>query len=79
MSFGIGSIANFDANIEDFDTYCSRVDLYFVANEITGDKVVPSFLTLIGPKAYGLAKNLLSPKEPASCTYCNNARRPIRP
>ena len=69
MAFSIGSIAHFDPNIEDFDTYCSRVDLYFVANNIKGDKVVPSFLTLIGPKTYGLVKNLLSPTDPANSTY----------
>ena len=69
MAFSIGNISEFNSNIEDFDTYCSRVDLYFVANDIKGDKIVPSFLTLIGPKVYGLAKNLLSPQDPASCTY----------
>ena len=69
MAFSIGSIGNFDASVEDFESYCSRVDLYFIANNVTDKRVVPTFLTLVGPKVYGLAKNLLSPKDPADCTY----------
>ena len=69
MAFSIGSIGNFDASIEDFESYCSRVDLYFIANNVTDKRVVPAFLTLVGPKVYGLTKNLLSPKDPADCTY----------
>ena len=69
MAFSIGSIGNFDASAEDFESYCSRVDLYFIANNVTDKRVVPAFLTLVGPKVYGLAKNLLFPKDPADCTY----------
>ena len=65
----IGSILAFSESEEDFDTYCSRVSLYFTANDIKDEKKVPVFLTLVGPKIYGLAKNLLSPKDPATCTY----------
>ena len=65
----IGTINPFNEAEEDFDSYCSRVDLYFVANEIENEKKVASFLTLGGPKIFGLAKNLLSPKSPASCSY----------
>ena len=69
MAFSIENIAHFDPHIGDFDTYCSKVDLYFLANNIKDAKVVPSFLTLIGPKTYGLVKNLLSPTDPANSTY----------
>ena len=55
MAFSIRSISNFDTSAED--------------NNVTNKKVVPTFLTLVGPKAYGVAKNLLSPKDPANCTY----------
>ena len=69
MAPTIGTINPFNESEEDFESYCSRVDLYFVANDVSNDKKVASFLTLIGPKGFGLAKNLLSPKDPASCTY----------
>ena len=68
MAFSIGTIGNFDASIE-VESYCSRVNLYFIANNVTDKRVVPAFLALVGPKVYGLAKNLPSPKDPADCTY----------
>ena len=37
-----------------------------MANDVKDEKKVVSFLTLVGPKVYGLAENLLSPKDPAS-------------
>ena len=64
----IGQIAPFDETIEDFESYCERVSLYFTANDIKEEKKVPVFLTLVGAKIYTLAKNLLSPKDPAKCT-----------
>ena len=65
----IGTINNFNESEEDFESYCSRVDLYFTANEIKDAKRVPAFLTLVAPKVFSLARNLLSPKNPAECTY----------
>ena len=67
----IGSIGNFNPNIEDFATYVSRVELFFVANGIANDKKVPAFLTLGGPSVYSLARYLLSPADPAAATYAN--------
>ena len=64
----IGQIAPFDEAIEDFESYCERVSLYFTANDIKDEKKVPVFLTLVGAKIYTLAKNLLSPKDPAKYT-----------
>ena len=69
MSRTIGTIHAFNESEEEFESYCSRVDLYFVAIDVKDEKKVASFLTLVGPKVYGLAKNLLSPKDPASCSY----------
>ena len=69
MSRTIGTIHAFNESEEEFESYCSRVDLYFVANDVKDEKKVASFLTLAGPKVYGLAKNLLSPKDPVSCSY----------
>ena len=42
---------------------------FFNTNNVTDKRVVPAFLTLVGPKVYGLVKNLLSSKDPADCTY----------
>ena len=68
MSHTIGTIHAFN-EFKDFELYCSRIDLYFVANDVADAKKVASFLTLVGPKVCRLAKNLLSPKDLASCSY----------
>lgn len=65
----IGSIGVFDESLEDFETYVSRVELYFIANDVKDVKKVPAFLTLAGPKVFGLAKSLLSPNNPADATF----------
>ena len=65
----ISTIGPFTTVEEDFETYCSRVELFFLANSIEDAKKVPAFLTLIGPKVFALSKSLLSPKEPAACKY----------
>ena len=58
----IGSIGAFDESVEDFETYVSRVNLYFTANDVDNAKKVPVFLTVVGAKVFSLTKNLLSPK-----------------
>ena len=40
-------IAGFDEQVEYFDTYCCRINMFFfVANSIADEKKVPTFLTL---------------------------------
>lgn len=45
--------------------------LYFAANDIKEEKKVPVFLTVIGAKIFTLVRDLLSPKDPATCTYAD--------
>ena len=66
MYFPTGTIHAFNESEEEFESYCSRVDLYFVANDVKDEKKIASLLTLVDSKVYRLAKNLLSPKDPAS-------------
>ena len=69
MSPTIGTISHYNEGEEEFDSYLARINLFFTANEVETDKKVASFLTLGGPKIYALTKSLLSPKDPASCTF----------
>ena len=64
----IGRIDPFDRSEEDWHTYVERLDQYFEANNIK-DKKVPAFISLIGPKTYGLLKNLLAPEKPSTKSY----------
>ena len=68
MSF-LGNVGIFEENQEDFESYQSRVELFFVANDVEQAKYAASFLSLIGPKAYKLVKSLVAPKKPSECTY----------
>ena len=52
----IGSIGHFDETLEDFETYVSSVELYFVANEIPDDKKVAVFLRVVGLKVIHFLK-----------------------
>ena len=50
---------------EEWATYIERLEQYFVANKITeGQRKKAVLLTVIGSKAYGLLRNLLSPTKP---------------
>ena len=69
MSGKVGSIDPYNETEEDFDSYCSRVNMYFVANDIKDEKKVAAFFTLAGPKVFGLARDLLSPAKPEESTF----------
>ena len=51
---------------KEWATYIERLEQFFVANKITeGQRKKAVLLTVIGSKAYGLLRNLLSPSKPA--------------
>ena len=64
----IGNVGPYEES-EKFSTYVDRVKLFFSANDIKDGKQVPAFLSIIGPKCYGLVKDLVSPKLPKDCTF----------
>ena len=68
MSNKVGSIDPYNESVEDFDSYISRVKMYFIANDIDDSKKVAAFFTLAGPKIFGLARDLLSPNKPEEST-----------
>ena len=69
MAGYIGSIADYN-EVEDFAVYEERFEQFVVANGITdADKKVAVFLTVIGPKAYGVLRSLAAPDKPNTKTY----------
>ena len=64
----VGTIKEFNPQVEKFSTYYERVDLYFTANGIAANKQVPVFLTVIGSKTYALLEDYLAPAKPKSKT-----------
>ena len=82
MSSMLGSIDPYNESEEDFDSYISRVKMYFVANDVDDAKKVAAFFTLAGPKVFGLARDLLSPKKPEESTFdvvLNTLRKHFKP
>lgn len=60
----IGNIGHFDENVEQWSSYTERFQYFIEANEI-----VPTFLSVIGPKCYNLLRSLLQPEKPGTKTY----------
>lgn len=69
MAGVIGTIGPFDENVEQWSSYAERFSYFVEANDIEDAKVVPTFLSVIGPKTFNLLRNLLQPVKPGSKTY----------
>ena len=65
-NFAIGNIGEFSELTETWKSYTERVKQYFMANEISDDRKVPTLLALMGGKTYSLLRNLTSPDDPAT-------------
>ena len=65
----IGKIDIYEQSSESWTCYQERLDQYFVANEVANDKKGPALLSLIGPKTYGVLRDLTSPNLPKEKTY----------
>ena len=64
----VGKIAEFNPQTEKFSSYFERLELYFIANGVTANKVVPVFLTVIGAKTYSILEHSLAPDKPKDKT-----------
>ncbi|KAL0820594.1 hypothetical protein ABMA28_006437 [Loxostege sticticalis] len=61
--------SEFDVVNGDFSSYCDRLDMYFVANNISDDKKLPTLISIIGEAGYELMVNLCSPEKPHKKNY----------
>ena len=70
MAAHFEKIGEFDDKREEWTQYVERLDHFFAANEIvTPDKKRAIFLTVIGPTAYKLLRNLVAPAKPGEKSY----------
>ncbi|XP_061151222.1 uncharacterized protein K02A2.6-like [Syngnathus typhle] len=69
MAGMIGSIGPFDESVEQWGSYTERFDYFAMANDIKEEKLVPTFLSVMGPKTFTLLRDLLQPEKPGSKTY----------
>ena len=64
-----GHLQEFNGKIEPITAYIEHVELYFFANSIGEDKRLAILLSVIGPKTYGVLRNLLVPESPQEKGY----------
>ena len=48
----LGKIGSFDESLENWKVYTEPIDLYFKANGVSEELLVPSFLAEIGAKTF---------------------------
>ncbi|MDD9817031.1 MAG: reverse transcriptase domain-containing protein, partial [Gammaproteobacteria bacterium] len=68
-----GQIQEFCPENETIEAYLERVELYFEANNISEDKRVAVFLSVIGGRNYTLLRNLLAPQKLSERTLADLA------
>ena len=70
MTALIGKIEEFREGKEEWLQYIERLEHYFVANDVTtAAKKQAVLLTVIGPDAYKLLRNLVAPAKPGEKSY----------
>ena len=69
MAALIGSIGEFEEDLEDFETYIARLEQFFKANKVESDLQAATFLTVMGRKCFHLLQDLLSPIKPSASSY----------
>ena len=65
----IGQMHEFQPERETVTAYLERFQLFVSANAIEDDKMVPTLLTVVGPKHYSLLRGLVSPALPKEKSY----------
>lgn len=69
MAGVIGNIGEFDENVEQWSSYTERFEYFLQANAIGDEKIVPTFLSVIGAKTFTLLRSLVQPRKPGEKTY----------
>lgn len=64
MAGDIVSLEPVDESVEQWSSYTQCFNYFVTANGIADDKIVPTFLSVMGPKFFNLLCNLLQPVKP---------------
>ena len=64
-----GEMLEFEPSAESFSVYVEQVNLFFTTNEVSGEKRVLVFLTIVVKSTYALLRNLLQPSLPKDKTF----------
>lgn len=64
----IGNIEQYNPET-DVNNYLERMQQFFIVNEVPANRKVPLFITLMGPVAYAVLKDLVSPAQTTDKTF----------
>ena len=65
----VGNIGPYDESTEQWSSYTERFDCFVEANDIENVKLVPTFLSVVGPKTFNLLRCLVQPEKPVTKSY----------
>lgn len=69
MATIIGHVEAFDEAREQWTTYVERFEHFVEANDISKEKRVSVFLSVMGASTYGLLRSLIAPVKPGTMEY----------
>lgn len=75
MAGVLGNIGPFDDTVEQWNAYTERFEFFVLANGVSADKKVATFLTVMGAKTFNLFRALAQPKNPGEFTHDQIAER----
>ena len=67
----IGSMESFESSKEDWHNYQRRLEIWMKADKIEDEDKVNVFLAMIGPAAFEVVTNYVSPDDPSEDGVCS--------
>lgn len=65
----MGHMDAFDESTEQWSTYVERFEHFVAANELSEERKLSVFFSVMGPATYGLLRSLITPDKPVTETY----------
>uniref|UniRef100_A0A3B4H7P2 Retrotransposon gag domain-containing protein n=1 Tax=Pundamilia nyererei TaxID=303518 RepID=A0A3B4H7P2_9CICH len=65
----VGRVEEYNESKEDFESYLERLEQRMLANDVSDEKKLCMFLSVIGADTFRLLKNLVSPRVPSTVGY----------
>ena len=66
----LGCLEPYDSTKEDWSAYTERFEQFILANGVEEEnKIVATFLTIVGSKTCNLLRDLMAPEKPSSKKY----------
>ncbi|XP_075748164.1 uncharacterized protein LOC142814120 [Rhipicephalus microplus] len=65
----LGQMESFDVTASDWTAYKERLTSFLIVNKVPDSDKVHAFLSIIGPRTYGLLKSLAAPDLPSGKSF----------